>query len=80
MEYVNYNCFRVFSFLFVKKPINSTTVVSVANKAEQLSSSAEELIPEDIGNIATVLEKIVDVKGKSDEVKRNFNINNDNVR
>ena len=58
-----------FSFLFsVQKNVNSSNAVEVSIEIKKLSYPGKNLIPDDVINAASILEKIVAVKEKADEV------------
>lgn len=61
----------MFSNLYLlQKDVNSKNVVKIAKEVKELSflNNSQSLHSEDINNIATVLEKIVAVKQKENEV------------
>ena len=54
----------------LQKDVSENNVVKIAEKVKELSfhNKSHSLYPEDINNIATVLEKIVAAKQKENEV------------
>ena len=48
--------------------MNSSNADAVGKEVKKLSNPSNNLIPDDIGNIASVLKKITRVKGKADKV------------
>lgn len=60
-----------FSIISAKKPVNTSNVIEVGQQIRKLSFPGEELTFDDVVNLAHVLENIVAVSVKSDEVTKN---------
>ncbi|CAB4012429.1 adhesion G- coupled receptor G7-like, partial [Paramuricea clavata] len=66
-------------FLLVQKEVNVSNVAETTQEIKSLSSDGQTLEAGDISNIATVLEKIVSVKQKANEISEDFFATIDNV-